>query len=219
MDVMMAFLETLGTIAFAVSGAIEAIKKEMDLLGVLVLGVVTAIGGGVIRDVIIGQVPPAAFQNPTQTKVALATALMVFLLGMLVAKRHKKINSRWYNGALFMSDAIGLAAFTILGIRCVQEQLGSDNAALLMFVGVVTGVGGGLLRDLFAGNVPYIFHKHVYATASILGAAVYLFMNRYMPKPFCEYHFAIWISIGSVLLVRMLAAHYKWNLPKIKIYF
>ena len=126
MDFMMNFLETLGTIAFAVSGAIEAMKKQMDLLGVIVLGMVTAIGGGVIRDIVTGEIPPIAFQNPTQAKVAIVVSIVVFFLAMFLTRHDILTNVSWANAVLFISDAMGLAAFTILGIRFVQERIGTS---------------------------------------------------------------------------------------------
>lgn len=206
----MIFLEILGTIAFSVSGAMEAMKKEMDLLGVLVLGLVTAVGGGVLRDVLMGQFPPAAFQNSHNAFIALGTAFVSFLVAAFLSKKKKEIHSKIWNSALLVSDAVGLGAFTVLGIRYVQEQLGYHNVVLLMFVGVVTGVGGGVMRDIFAGNVPYIFRKHVYATASILGAVIYLWLAH---AGYVE--FATCFSVILVLVLRILAAKYQWNLPKV----
>lgn len=202
-------LEILGTIAFSISGAIEAMKKGMDLLGVLVLGLVTAVGGGIFRDIIIGNIPPAAFQNPTNAEIALLTALLAFIVGAVISK-HQKKHSKIWNPILLLSDAIGLGAFTVLGIRYVQEQTGYTNTALLLFVGVVTGVGGGLIRDIFAGNVPYIFKKHVYATASIAGAVAYLLLQRTG-----HLTFAATISVVLVIILRLLAAHFQWNLPRV----
>lgn len=213
MNWMMFFLEILGTIAFSVSGAIEAMKKEMDMLGVLVLGLVTAVGGGVLRDIIIGELPPASFQNPRNALIAIAAAFVAFVIGAVMSKREKKGNGVIWNQILLISDAIGLGAFTVLGIRYVQEQLGYDNSALLLFVGVVTGVGGGLIRDIFAGNVPYIFRKHVYATASIAGAVAYLCLARtgYLGM-------AATVSLLLVLVLRLLAAHFQWNLPRVHLH-
>lgn len=111
---------------------------------------------------------------------------------------------------LLISDAIGLGAFTILGIRYTQERLGSENIALLLFVGVITGVGGGIMRDIFAGNVPYIFRKHVYAIASIVGAGIYLLLEY---TGYLE--FAVAVSLLLVLVLRLLAAHFQWNLPRV----
>lgn len=206
----MIFLEILGTIAFSVSGAIEAMKKEMDMLGVLVLGLVTAVGGGVLRDVVIGALPPAAFQNSRNAILALGSAFLAFIAGAVLSKQKKEVHSNIWNCTLLVSDAIGLGAFTVLGIQYVQEQLGYDQPVLLLFVGVLTGVGGGVLRDVFAGNVPYVFRKHVYATASIMGAIVYLLLER---NGFEE--IAALICLFLVLVLRLMAAKFQWNLPKV----
>ncbi|MGN0436287.1 MAG: trimeric intracellular cation channel family protein [Wujia sp.] len=210
MGLMMVFLEILGTIAFSISGAIEAMKKEMDMLGVLVLGLVTAVGGGILRDVLMGELPPAAFQNPRNALIAIGAALAAFIVGAVISKKNKDVHSRIWDYTLLISDAVGLGAFTVLGIRYVQEQLGYDNPVLLMFVGVVTGVGGGVMRDLFAGNVPFIFRKHVYATASIAGAVVYLCLEK---TGYVE--LSAVISLLLVLVMRILAARFKWNLPSV----
>lgn len=210
MNWMMVFLEVLGTVAFSISGAIEAMKKEMDLLGVIVLGLVTAVGGGILRDIIIGEVPPVVFQDPWCAELAIAVAVASFIVGAVISKRQTEEKSAVWNKALLISDAVGLGAFTILGIRYTQEQLGNENIALLLFVGVITGVGGGLMRDIFAGNVPYIFRKHVYATASIVGAGIYLLLD------YAGYsEAAVAASLLLVLVLRLLAAHFQWNLPRV----
>lgn len=209
MNGLMDFLEILGTIAFSISGALEAMKKKMDLLGVIVLGVVTAVGGGIIRDIVIGKVPPQAFQNPRCAEIAIGVSLIAFIVGKMFSKRHREIKVDIWNILLLVSDAIGLATFTILGIKGVEEWIGADNKALLLFVGVVTGVGGGLMRDIFAGDVPYIFKKHVYATASIAGAVSYLLLDKTELE--C---LAVFGSMFLVVIIRLLAAYFKWNLPK-----
>ena len=212
MNFMMFLLELLGTVAFSISGAIEAMKKGMDMLGVLVLGVVTAVGGGILRDIIVGVLPPSAFRNPRNALLAAITAFVAFLIGAIVTKQNKAAQSNIWNRALLLSDAIGLGAFTVHGIRSTQELSGDAGVALLLFVGVVTGVGGGLLRDIFAGNVPYIFRKHVYATASIAGAVSYLCLERTG-----HVDLAAVISLLLVVLLRILAAVFQWNLPRVHI--
>lgn len=212
MDHIMFLLEILGTVSFSVSGAIEAMKKKMDLLGVLVLGLVTAVGGGIIRDLIIGKLPPASFRDPRNALIAIGTAFVAFLIGLIVSKRKEKPHRAVWNQALLISDALGLGAFTILGIQGVCQQSDDQSVALLLFVGVITGVGGGLLRDIFAGNVPYIFRKHVYATASIAGAVSYLSLQY-----FGYQRLAVFVSLFLVVLLRLLAAHYEWNLPRVEL--
>ena len=203
----MLYLEILGTIAFAVSGAIEAMKKEMDILGVCVMGLVTAVGGGILRDCMIGEFPPAIFQNVMLVSIALISALLAFFAGWFIKPKKEKTIRIW-NQVFLISDAIGLGAFTVLGIRYVQEVSGYSSLLLLMFMGVITGVGGGVLRDLFAGNVPYIFRKHIYATASIVGAVLYLCLQKtgYL-------QLAQMVSVLAVVCLRLLAAKYRWNLP------
>ncbi|MGN0154297.1 MAG: trimeric intracellular cation channel family protein [Lachnospiraceae bacterium] len=210
MSWMIEFLEILGTIAFSVSGAIEAMKKEMDMLGVIVLGLVTAVGGGILRDVVIGEVPPRVFSDPGSAELAIVVAFAAFIIGAVSSKRQSESKHRLWNAVLLVSDAVGLGAFTILGIQNAEELLGNESIALLLFVGVITGVGGGLMRDIFAGNVPYIFKKHVYATASLAGASSYLLLD-YAGYP----ETAAVISLFIVLILRLLAAHFQWNLPKV----
>lgn len=208
----MIYLEILGTIAFSVSGAIEAMKKNMDMLGVMVLGLITAVGGGVLRDIVIGEFPPAVFQNTQMVLIALASALLAFFAGMLFSGTHREVPVKIWNVVLLVSDAIGLGTFTVLGIQRVQELRGYAHPLLLLFVGVITGVGGGIMRDIFAGNIPYIFRKYVYATASIAGAVIYLCLQKTR-----HIQMAAVVSVLSVLCLRLLAAKYKWNLPRVKI--
>lgn len=210
---MILFLEILGTIAFSVSGAIEAMKKGMDLLGVIVLGLITAVGGGILRDVLIGKVPPNAFTNPRNALLAIGAAFVAFMVGAIVSKEKKSTHSTIWNQVLLLSDAIGLGAFTVLGIHLVQEQTEHYNVVLLLFMGVITGVGGGVMRDICAGNMPYIFRKHVYATASIAGAASYLCLSKTL-----AFDLSAAISLILVVILRLLAAHYEWNLPRVNLH-
>ncbi len=212
MNIMMMFFEILGTIAFSVSGAIEAMKKGMDMLGVMVLGLVTAVGGGILRDVLIGEVPPGVFQNPRNALLAICAAFAAFVIGVGVSKQKKRNYSSICNQVLLLSDAVGLGAFTVTGIRYVQEQVGYSSTVLLLFMGVITGVGGGVMRDIFAGNMPYIFRKHVYATASIAGSTAYLCLEK---TGYVE--FAAVASLVMVVILRLLAAHFKWNLPRVNL--
>ena len=188
----------IGTVAFAASGALTGLKKGMDLFGVCILGLVTAVGGGVIRDLILGLTPPMAFQDPTSALVALAVSA-VFFLG-----RVRRL--------LFWMDALGLGVFTVVGVQIAYEAVAEPTLFLLVFVAVVTGVGGGVLRDQLAGDTPYILVKHVYASASLAGAIL------------CA---GLWSRLGSmaamllgltvVVLIRGLAAHFRWNLPRSKV--
>ena len=208
MDLLFHIIEIIGTITFAISGALEAIRHKMDLFGVAMLGIVTATGGGVLRDVIIGRIPPKVFINPRYAILAFSVAILTFIVMKIFHNkaadtRVRKVADWMY----FITDTAGLAAFTVAGI----EAAGRGNAALLLFVGVISGVGGGVIRDVLAGTVPSIFRKHIYALASAAGAIAYIYLLR-SPLPNA---LSMTISFFLVVIIRVLARHFKWNLPKI----
>lgn len=212
----MSVFEIIGSIAFAISGSMLAIKKEMDLFGILILGIVTSVGGGAIRDIVIGNTPPAMFQNPKCTVISSITAMIVFISWKIyIRKRNlfsEKIARRtdiMYHNLLFLSDTLGLAAFTILGMEATISFLHTDQFLLIAFVGLITGVGGGILRDLLAGEIPYVLQKHIYATACIFGIIGYYILYHFMPESA-----AALIGFCLVLVVRYLAKHFEWNLPR-----
>lgn len=206
METFILILELAGTMAFAASGAITALKRGMDLFGVCILGLTTAVGGGVIRDVILGNTPPATFLNPIYASVALVTSLVLFLPRI----RHLLMwDQRLYDLSMLILDSLGLGIFTVVGIRIAWRSTAEPTLFLLVFVGVVTGVGGGVLRDVMAGDTPYIFVKHIYACASLAGALVCAGLWR----PAGEVA-AILAGAGVVVLIRFLSAHYRWNLPR-----
>ena len=204
-------IEIIGTIAFASSGAMVGIKKQMDLLGVCVLGMTTAVGGGMIRDLILGVNPPVMFQNPTYALIAIAFSVFIFC--GLYFFQNKLANSRVqevYDKLMMIFDSLGLGLFTVVGVTTAINIGYETTGFLQIFVGVMTGVGGGVVRDIMAGNTPYIFVKHVYASASIIGAMACVFVGR----QFGELTAMITGAV-VVFVIRILAAHFKWNLPRI----
>lgn len=211
LDKYIFILEIIGTIAFASSGAMVGIKKQMDLLGVCVLGMTTAVGGGMIRDLILGVNPPVMFQNPTYALLAIAFSVFVFCSMYFFQNKIQK--SRFYevyDKLMMICDSIGLGLFTVVGVTTAVNIGYETTGFLQIFVGVLTGVGGGVLRDIMAGNTPYIFVKHVYASASIIGAIVCALVGLWFGElP------AMLIGAAVVFVIRVLAAHYKWNLPRI----
>lgn len=211
LDKYIFIIEIIGTIAFASSGAMVGIKKQMDLLGVCVLGMTTAVGGGMIRDLILGVTPPVMFQNPTYALIAIAFSVLVFcgLYFFQNTLTNKKVQGV-YDKLMMIFDSLGLGLFTVVGVTTAINIGYETTGFLQIFVGVLTGVGGGVLRDIMAGNTPYIFVKHVYASASILGAVVCVLVERWFGElP------AMLIGAAVVFVIRILAAHYKWNLPRI----
>ena len=191
-------LEIIGTIAFSVSGAVVGIKKKMDILGVVTLGIITAVGGGILRDIIIGVVPPTAFRNPAYTLIAIAVAVLAFF--PFVSRKINLDHFIW-----ILADSIGLGAFTMIG---VSSGTAFNNLFLEVFLGVLTGVGGGVIRDICSGDIPMIFVKHFYACPCIIGAIICAVLNRYDPD------LAIVVGFAVILILRLLAAKFKWHLPK-----
>lgn len=202
-------MEIVGTVAFAISGAMVGVEQNMDIFGVGVLGVVTSVGGGMIRDIVLGVIPPAVFVHPVYALVATITSCIVFFIFYF----HKELlNGNYgekFSRIMLVMDSIGLGIFTVVGVNTGIRRGYSDNLFLLVFLGTITGVGGGLLRDVMAGVPPYIFVKHIYACASIVGAIVCVFMHRTHGSIY-----AMAVSSAVVILIRFLAAHYRWNLPR-----
>lgn len=204
-------MEIMGTIAFAASGAMVGIRKRMDIFGVCVLGFVTACGGGMVRDVILGIAPPNVFRNPDYALVAVVTSMVVF--AVIYVKRDVMDGSFKvvYDKTMLIMDTIGLAIFTVVGVNIGIQQGYLDKIFLLTFAGTITGVGGGLMRDVMADQPPYIFVKHIYASASVVGSLVCVYMYRAFGAVV-----SMVVSSAVILLIRYLAAHYHWNLPHIE---
>lgn len=205
METVLFVLEIVGTLAFAVSGAFVGVRRDMDVFGVIILGLTTAVGGGVIRDLILGLTPPRTFQHPIYAMIAVAASVAVFL----IARRgFTEKTTGPYSVVMLIMDSLGLGAFTVSAIGTALEQGVEYNAFLLVFTGVVTGVGGGVLRDVMAGQTPYIFLKHVYASASLLGAVLCVIM-----MPLTGDAWAIALGMTATVVIRLLSAYFRWNLP------
>ena len=201
--------EWLGTAAFAVSGAMVAIDKGMDLFGVIFLAMITALGGGTLRDVLIGHFPPRMFTNYQFLALAVCCALVVFLLADLFKERYvrseggiERVNN--------VFDAIGLGVFAVSGARIGMEAGFADNAFLVTFLGMTTAVGGGMIRDVLLQRIPFVLNKRIYAVAAIAGAFTYWVIEYVFLNPVLAYA-AGWLV---TVTLRMLATIYKWNLPR-----
>ena len=199
-------LEIIGTIAFALSGAIVGIQKKMDVFGVSMLGLTTATGGGILRDLILNISPPSAFTNPVFAVTALAVSIIIFIRPIRsTIERRRTV----YEGLLLIMDSLGLGLFTVVGIQVAKTSGPDSNLFLQTFVGVLTGIGGGLLRDVFAGNTPSVFVKHFYACASILGAWVCALLWPYIGDDF-----SMFVGAAVIVVLRLLAARFRWSLPR-----
>ena len=214
MDAFIWILDVVGTIAFSISGAMVGIRKRMDLFGVCVLGVVTATGGGMTRDIVLGINPPRMFTNSTDVLIAAVTAILTFII-IHYANKKKQTHvgfREMYSLVLFVMDTLGLAIFTVIGIEVALATRPDAGSFLLVFVGTITGVGGGLLRDMMSESIPYIFQKHIYATACIVGAVICVIFYR---KLNISLNISMIVGAIAVLVIRALAAQLRWNLPTV----
>lgn len=210
MDEVLFVLELIGAAAFAVSGAMAAIEKRADIFGVLFLAVTTALGGGVIRDVLIGRIPPVMFVSYWYLLISVAAALAVFIDAYLRSEKYK-LHLDKLDAVNNIFDAIGLAVFTVSGMNAAMPV--SDNIILVLFVGMCTGVVGGMLRDVMTNTMPKVLRKRVYAVASLLGGGLYYAMYALGANQLAS------IGCGMLLIfaLRLFATIYKWNLPSVKL--
>lgn len=211
MDEFIFILELIGTVAFASSGAMIAIEKKMDIFGVNVLGATTAVGGGIMRDIILGLTPPGAFSHPVYVLVAALTSTILFVIAYAKPTAFEsRVKTDYYDKLMFWCDTAGLGIFTVVGIQAAVRAVGGENVFFFVFIGTLTGVGGGVLRDIMAGETPYVLVKHIYACAAIAGGIVCV-VGR---TAFGEAYGTI-LGLAATVLLRFLAAHFRWNLMRV----
>ena len=202
MEQVLAWFEIVGIVAASLTGSMQAIAKKVDLFGVLLLGMTTALGGGILRDMTIGNLPPRNFQNYSLLLISAGVSLATFLVARLTEEEMiARINN--------VFDAIGIGSFAVSG-AAVARAVGFDNGVLIVYAGMITAVGGGILRDVLLREIPFVLKKRIYAAAALLGALVYhLLLLGGVPDG--------WAAGAGVLVVfvlRMLATVFRWNFPR-----
>lgn len=212
MEETIKIMELLGTLAFAISGSLVAISSKLDIFGVSFLACITAFGGGMLRDLLLGINPPQIFNNFSIFLLALAVSVLVFIISYICKKSFNSFKTK-IERINNIFDAIGLAAFVVIGseVACTRGFL--DNGFIVVFMGMITGVGGGIFRDILIDTTPYVFKKHIYALAAILGAITYFVLRKYIQNV----QLASIASMVLVFAIRMLATKYRWSLPRIHI--
>ncbi len=206
------FMEIIGTIAFAISGALVAIGARLDIFGVCFLSCVTAFGGGILRDILLGVNPPVIFNNLPIFLLSLGVSIMVFIVSYVSRKSFDAFKTKTEHiNNIF--DAIGLSAFAVIGAEAACTAGFLNNGFIVVFLGMITGVGGGIFRDVLIHTTPYVFKKHIYALAAIFGSVVYFVLRKYTKS----IQLASCVSVIIIFLIRMLATKYRWSLPKIHI--
>lgn len=191
-------IDLAGTFVFAISGVMTAVKKKFDVVGAIIIGAVTAIGGGSLRDVLIGKTPVGWMTDLNYVLVIFCSLPICYFFLDTIRKLRKGI---------FIFDTIGIGLFTILGIEKTLQVGLSPVIALMM--GVVSAVFGGVIRDVLCDREPLIFRKEIYATACLAGGVVYLLLNFLFPA----FEFQMVISILVVIVIRYLSVKRKWALP------
>lgn len=193
-------IDILGTIAFAISGVLVAFNKRMDLFGILIIAFVTAVGGGTLRDILIGETPVGWMKDMTYTYVILTSAIFAVIF-------RTKID--YLRTSLFLFDTIGIALYTLVGIeKGVNAEL---HPIICIALGTMTACFGGVIRDMLCNEIPVIFRKEIYATACILGGITFFFLNRFP----IDNNLVFIISGVVVITTRLLAVKFKIALPNI----
>ena len=195
-------LDLFGTMAFAVTGAFKAIEHKADIVGIIILATITGVAGGTIRDVILGKELPNSLIDPSYVIITVVSAIVIFLL-------HSKMKKHW--NVFLKFDAIGLGVFTVIGATFAYNMFGL-NFLVIVLSGMLTAIGGGILRDVFVSQTPIVFVKELYASASFLGAAVFYLVILLTNDVYAGTISGLLLATG----LRMVAMKYNWNLPKVK---
>ncbi len=209
MDMFLFILEIIGTIAFAIGGTILGIKNKMDLLGVIIISIIAALGGGLIRDITLNNDNLVIFTQPIYLIIAISTSIIVFFIFYFINKTRVLMDNNIFNYILNIIDGIGLGVFVVIGAN-VGYQV-SGNLLLVIFSSIITAVGGGVVRDLMVNRIPIIFRKHIYCLAAFIGCIIYMVL--------CHFNLSFIASILTILsitLIRILSLHFKLGLPKIQ---
>ena len=195
-------LDLFGTMAFAVTGAFKAIEHKADIVGIIILATITGVAGGTIRDVILGKDLPNSLIDPSYVIITVVSAIVIFLL-------HSKMKKHW--NIFLKFDAIGLGVFTVIGATFAYNMFGM-NFLVIVLSGMLTAIGGGILRDVFVSQTPIVFVKELYASASFLGAAVFYLVILLTNDVYAGTISGLLLATG----LRIIAMKYNWNLPKVK---
>ena len=201
-DFFIYVLDLFGTMAFAVTGAFKAIEHKADIVGIIILATITGVAGGTIRDVIFGKTLPNSLIDPAYVIITVISAIVLFLL-------YSKMKKHWN---LFLKfDAVGLGVFTVIGATFAYNLFGM-NFLIIVLSGMLTGIGGGILRDMFVNQTPIVFVKELYASASFIGAIVFYFTLLITNEVYAATILGIVLTTG----LRLVAMKYNWNLPRVR---
>lgn len=193
-------IDILGTISFAISGALTAMRKKLDPFGILIIALVTSVGGGTLRDILIGKTPVSWMLNMTFVYVIFGATIVAVIF---------RSQLRYVRKSLFLFDTIGIALYTIAG---VQLAIAADlHPVICVILGTISACFGGVLRDILCNEIPVIFHKEIYATVCLLGGSTYLALS----SAGIPIAWSMVISGLIVIVIRICAVLFEWQLPSI----
>ena len=201
-DFFIYVLDLFGTMAFAVTGAFKAIEHKADIVGIIILATITGVAGGTIRDVVFGKTLPNSLIDPTYVIITVISAIVLFLL-------YSKMKKHW--NVFLKFDAVGLGVFTVIGATFAYNLFGM-NFLIIVLSGMLTAIGGGILRDVFVNQTPIVFVKELYASASFIGAITFYFTLLITNEVYAATILGIILTTG----LRLVAMKYNWNLPRVK---
>ncbi|HET6517289.1 MAG TPA: trimeric intracellular cation channel family protein [Nitrosopumilaceae archaeon] len=201
-EVFIYILDLFGTMAFAVTGAFKAIEHKSDIVGIIILATITGVAGGTIRDIVLGRFPPNSLLDPAYVAITVATGIVIFFL-------YSHLKKHW--NVFLKFDAIGLGVFTIIGATFAFNIFGLNYLAMVL-AGMLTAIGGGILRDVFVNQVPIVFIKELYASASFVGVTIFYLLLLAQVDLYVASIAGIIITTG----MRLVAMKYNWNLPKVR---
>jgi len=188
--------------AFAVTGAFKAIEHKADIVGIIILATITGVAGGTIRDIVLGKTLPNSLIDPAYVIITVISAIVLFFL-------YSKMRKHW--NIFLKFDAIGLGVFTVIGATFAYNLVGM-NFLVIVLAGMLTAIGGGILRDIFVNQTPIVFVKELYASASFIGAVLFYFTLLVTN----EIYAAMIIGLVITTTLRLVAMKYNWNLPRVK---
>lgn len=209
MDIFLIIIQYVGAVSFTISATIYAIHKRTDIIGALVFSLLTCFGGGAMRDIALGQLPPYILVSREAHYLALVSigvCLICYHLGFI--KKIARFADRHQHSFLIeFTDSLGLASFVVSGLE-VAIECGKTDFVILAFAGCITGVGGGILRDICSAEIPSVFKKHIYLIPVIIASVFFALTYTKIPELL-----SVVIAIVIILSIRMLAFAFKWNLP------
>jgi len=188
--------------AFAVTGAFKAIEHKADIVGIIILATITGVAGGTIRDIVLGKTLPNSLIDPAYVIITVVSAIVLFFL-------YSKMRKHW--NIFLKFDAIGLGVFTVIGATFAYNLVGM-NFLVIVLAGMLTAIGGGILRDIFVNQTPIVFVKELYASASFIGAVLF-YLTLLITN---ELYAATIIGLVITTALRLVAMKYNWNLPRVK---